>query len=278
MLRGEPIWHTSSTGPMSMPSSSDAVATSALRSPARRRRLDPVAALLRQAAVVRGDDVVAEPLAELVREPLGQAPGVDEHERGAVLADQRGDAVEDVAHLLGRRDRLELAVGQLEREVEVALVAGVDDDGQRPVADEQAPDGLDRPLRRREADAVRARVAQRLEPLEREREVRAALVARDRVDLVDDDGLDRAQRLAALRAGDQEVERLRGGDHEARRLAHHRGALRARGVAGAHRDADGRRARARARPRRRRSRRAAARGSRRCRPRAPSAARRRRPA
>ena len=35
MLRGEPIWHTSSTGPMSMPSSSEAVATRALRSPAR---------------------------------------------------------------------------------------------------------------------------------------------------------------------------------------------------------------------------------------------------
>ena len=37
MLRGEPTWHTSSTGPMSMPSSSDAVATRARRSPARRR-------------------------------------------------------------------------------------------------------------------------------------------------------------------------------------------------------------------------------------------------
>ena len=37
MLRGEPTWHTSSTGPMSMPSSNDAVATSARRSPARRR-------------------------------------------------------------------------------------------------------------------------------------------------------------------------------------------------------------------------------------------------
>ena len=37
MLRGEPIWHTSSTGPMSMPSSSEAVATSARRSPARSR-------------------------------------------------------------------------------------------------------------------------------------------------------------------------------------------------------------------------------------------------
>ena len=37
MLRGEPIWQASSTGPMSIPSSSEAVATSALRSPARSR-------------------------------------------------------------------------------------------------------------------------------------------------------------------------------------------------------------------------------------------------
>ena len=121
--------------------------------------LDPVAAVLRQAAVVGGHDVVAEALAELVREPLGQPAGVDEHERGAVLRDQRGDAVEHVAHLLGRRDRLELALGQLEREVEVALVAGVDDRGQRAVADEQPADRLDRPLRGREADAHAAAVS-----------------------------------------------------------------------------------------------------------------------
>ena len=38
MLRGEPIWQTSSTGPMSIPSSSDAVATRAFSSPARSRR------------------------------------------------------------------------------------------------------------------------------------------------------------------------------------------------------------------------------------------------
>ncbi len=37
MLRGDPIWQTSSTGPMSMPSSRDAVATSAGSSPARSR-------------------------------------------------------------------------------------------------------------------------------------------------------------------------------------------------------------------------------------------------
>ena len=129
MLRGDPIWHTSSTGPMSMPSSSDAVATSAREVAGAQPALDPVAPVLREAAVVRGDDVVAEPLAELVGEALGEPPRVDEHERGAVLADEVGDAVEHVGHLLGRRDRLELAVGQLEREVEVALVAGVDDRG-----------------------------------------------------------------------------------------------------------------------------------------------------
>ncbi len=37
MLRGEPTWQTSSTGPMSMPSSREAVATRARSSPARRR-------------------------------------------------------------------------------------------------------------------------------------------------------------------------------------------------------------------------------------------------
>ncbi len=37
MARGDPIWQTSSTGPTSMPSSKDAVATSARRSPARSR-------------------------------------------------------------------------------------------------------------------------------------------------------------------------------------------------------------------------------------------------
>ncbi len=142
--------------------------------------------------MVGGDDVVAQALAELVGEPLGEPAGVDEHERRAVLEHERGDAVEHVAHLLGGGDGLELAVGQLQREVEVALVAGVDDRGEGAITHEEAPDRLDRPLRRREPDAGGPGVAERLEPFEREREMRAALVARDRVDLVDDDGLDGA--------------------------------------------------------------------------------------
>ena len=55
MLRGEPSWQTRSTGPTSMPSSSDAVATTARSSPARSRASTVQAALHRQAAVVGGD-------------------------------------------------------------------------------------------------------------------------------------------------------------------------------------------------------------------------------
>ena len=54
-------------------------------------------------------------------------------------------------------------------------------------ADQQPGDLLDRLLRRREADALQPAAGERVEPLEREREVRAALVAGDGVDLVDDD-------------------------------------------------------------------------------------------
>ena len=155
MLRGEPIWHTSSTGPMSMPSSSDAVATSARRSPARRR----VSTRWR-----RSFDRL--PWCAATTSSPSRSPSwcASRSARRRVLTntsvvrcsrDERGDAVEHVAHLLGRGDRLELAVGQLEREVEVAPVAGVDDRAgsgadRRPAAGPTVSIGrcvADRPMR-----------------------------------------------------------------------------------------------------------------------------------
>ena len=107
--------------------------------------------------MVRGHDVVAEAFAQLMRDPLGKPPGVDEHEGRPVLADVRGDAIEHVRHLLRAGDGFELAFGQLDREVEVALVTGVDDLRQRAIAHEQTRDGFDRSLRGREAHATRTR-------------------------------------------------------------------------------------------------------------------------
>ena len=60
MERGEPSWQTRSTSPMSMPSSSDAVATSALSSPALQTLLGIQPMLLGEAAVMRGDVLLAE--------------------------------------------------------------------------------------------------------------------------------------------------------------------------------------------------------------------------
>ena len=74
-------------------------------------------------------------------------------------------------------------------------------------AAEEARHLVERTDRRAEADALRGLVEERVEALEADREVGAALGAGDGVDLVDDDGVDAAQRLARL-AGQHQEERL----------------------------------------------------------------------
>ena len=59
---------------------------------------------------------------------------------------------------------------------------------------------------------------QRLQPLERQGQVGAALAGHQRVDLVDDDRLDGAQPVAGVR-GQQQVQRLGRGDQDVGRLA-----------------------------------------------------------
>ena len=127
MARGELIWTTRSTVPISIPSSSEAVATSTLTSPSFNFRLRCEAQFARQAAVMRGDVVFANPLAQLMRDPLRQPPGVDEDQRGAMLLDQFHQAVVNlVPHLVGG-DRAQLAGRDFHREIELALVSDIHD-------------------------------------------------------------------------------------------------------------------------------------------------------
>ena len=76
-----------------------------------------------------------------------------------------------------------------------------------------------------------------VEPLQGEREVRAALGRRDGVDLVDDHGLDVREDLVRPR-GHHQIERLGRRDQDVRRLAEHRLAVLLRGVSGAQADLD----------------------------------------
>ena len=131
MLRGEPSWQTSSTGPTSMPSSSEAVATTARSSPARSRastrsrrsieRLPWWACTL--SSPRRSASWWATRSAILLR--------VDEHERRAVLVDVAGDPLEHRRHLLEGRHGSELVVGQLDGDVERPPVPDVDDGAAR---------------------------------------------------------------------------------------------------------------------------------------------------
>ena len=228
--------------------------------------LEPL--LAGDAAVMGPDQLLAGQLVEPLGQPLRQPPAVGEDDRAAVAADQledprvdrRPDARPHVAAPGRRTARL-----LLERQ-DLAERRHVVDRARRPggraacarpastiVTSRPGPipprnraivsSGrcvADRPIRCIGRASARLRVAQRLEALEAEREVRAALRAGDRVDLVDDDVLDPAQDLAR-RAGQHQVERFGGRDQDVGRMARDLAAVVGGRVAGAAGDRDVRR-------------------------------------
>src|SRR5262249_35804429 len=77
-------------------------------------RLQPKPPILREAAVMRGHALRADPFRQEMRQSLGETAGVDEYERGTVLLDMGRDPIEDLAPLLVGRHGFELAPGQLD--------------------------------------------------------------------------------------------------------------------------------------------------------------------
>ena len=191
---------------MSIPSSSDEVATRHGIWPSLSSSSISTPLLAGDRAVVRARDLFLGELVQPQRQPLGEPAVVDEDDRRAVLLDEaqqlRVDRRPD-------RGRVALAAGAEQRigvracarlahvldrdddpQVELLARAGVDDPD-RPRSRDEAADLLDRALRRREADALHRLAGQPVEALDRQREVRAALGAGDRVHLVEDQRLDR---------------------------------------------------------------------------------------
>ncbi len=128
-------------------------------------RLHAQTAVHAQAPMVGLDAVLPESLRELVGNPLRHSPGVDEHERRTVPAYVRRDPFQHRGHLLVGRHGAQLVVGELDGDVEPALVADVDGEtpglaaGQGPLrsgAHEEPGDGPDRALGRRQADPDRS--------------------------------------------------------------------------------------------------------------------------
>ena len=93
-------------------------------------------------------------------------------------------------------------------------------------------------LRRGKTNALGRCLAQQLQPLERERQMRAALGAGDSVYFIDDHGPDAAEHATTPRRGEHDMKRFRRCDQDVWRLAEHPRTRRCRCVAGAHGDAD----------------------------------------
>ena len=156
------------------------------------------ALLAGERTVVSARDLFLSELVEAQGQPLREASVVDEDDRRAVRADELEDLGVDrrpdrllllrLAHVVERDDHLQ---------VELLGAAGVHELDLAAARDEPA-DLLERTLRGREADPLHGLADQPVEPLQRERQVRAALGAGDRVHLVHDHRLDRPKRLARL--------------------------------------------------------------------------------
>src|ERR1019366_783509 len=103
-------------------------------------------------------------------------------------------------------------------------------------AAQEAGDFVERSLRSGESDALELAPAKRFQALQGEGEVTAALGGHEGVDFIQHDGFDGAQRFARV-GGEQEVDGFRGGDQDIGGVAGEAGAFGGGGVAGA--DGDG---------------------------------------
>ena len=178
------------------------------------------------------------------RHALGHAARVDEHQRGAVRLDQLGEPVVDLLPDLGRHHRFERRGRHFEREI-----AGADWPVSMIVHSGAAVPGRPRPESAPPSRSASASPTGRcaagssphsaVEPLQRQREMRAALVRRDRVDFVDDHGArgrQHARGRIPSRAGCRAIPASSRGCAAARRRIRSRSA--GGRVAGAHPGAD----------------------------------------
>ena len=80
-----------------------------------------------EAAVVGGDAVGAEQFGQIGGDALGQAAGVDEHERRAVRFDQLSQAPVNFGPDFVRHHGFQGRTGKFDREIQSAGMAGIDD-------------------------------------------------------------------------------------------------------------------------------------------------------
>ena len=130
-------------------------------------RLRVEAQLFREAAVVRGDGILAQPIAQVTGQPLGHPSRVHEDERRAMPLDECREPIVIFIPDLVRHHRLERRSRNFDAEIHGPDVAGVDDRaGIARRADEIARDLFNRFLCRGEANPLDRPLTHVAQPLE----------------------------------------------------------------------------------------------------------------
>ncbi|MNH12516.1 hypothetical protein D3C79_720610 [compost metagenome] len=196
------------------------------------------AVFLGHAAVVRSHGIAAQALAQMAGQAFGQAPGVDEHQGGAMLAGQGRQTVVNQAPDISSHHRPEWHRRYFQAQVTGTGMADIDDGALARLACQKLRHPLDRSLRGRQADAPQCPATQRFKALQAQGQMTAALVAGQGVDLIDNHRVYAGQALAPGGRAEQHIQRFGGGDQDMRRLAAHGRAFLLRGVATAYRRTD----------------------------------------
>ena len=125
---------------------------------------------------------LSDQIRNLSGDALGQPSRIHKDQRGRVLLDQFGETLVDLLPDLGGHDRFQRRLGKLQSQIAIAAMAQIDDRTigrnlvRRSRSDQELCDIGDGILRCGQADAMQLPTAQRLQPLQRYREMRAALV------------------------------------------------------------------------------------------------------
>ena len=208
--------------------------------------LDPLPHLARERAVVRVGDGRVGLEVDQPRGLLGELAVVGKDQRRAVGVDALFEGVDDRRQALAVDPLLAQILGATDLQLDALGVFGLEEPNWAghvaalrlgSKAAYELGDPLQRPHRRRQRDALEL-TREASQPLDCRHEVGAALVAGDGVDLVQDDGVNAVEHVAASLRDEQEVEALGRGDEDFGRAAGHAPAIGLGGVAAARHRAD----------------------------------------
>ena len=159
-----------------------------------------------QASVVSGDAIFTQTVSQVEGNTLSQSASVNEDQCGPVFLHESGDAVVSLIPEFIAGDGTKFLSGDFNGEIERTFMSDIDHDRVGLDSSEEVGDRFNGLLGGREANSNRGRSGKRVESLQRQHEMSAALVIGYGVDFIYDYGFYVAQDFTASLSCEENVE------------------------------------------------------------------------